>query len=448
MRPLLFIFLFAVLIAGCSKHAGNEDSGRIAAVVNGVEITQREVEYIYQRGAVAGTDEVAARNQRRNILSGLVRAELLAQQGAKMGLEKSPEYLLALHDSRRRALAGLAQEKLVSDVQPVTPDIVQRVIDGNPNLFGVRKLFVFDEVVISGVDLPLLQSLNVSVGKGASLADLLDAVKVRGFSFQHSVKTMTSDQIQPAILKVLSDSKSNVPVVIRVEDRFSMILMLHSITPVPIEGKAATDAATKMIVMQRKNAVLMQKLAEVLDASKITYFGEYKTDSAGVKSGIALLPTADRDRAAGIMTHRFRLAVSLGIAFMGLMLLLFMDKTVLTGKVWKFPLRIPVSESNEAKGYDYDVYEVSFLARLVIFLISGLALVSMGYQLVLIWSQLPFWVMALAVFAGLFMGIGSSNIFSLSRFRRWTYAFRWFLLCCFFLIVIVALLVTMRIIMV
>lgn len=446
MRFFVF-FLLAALFAGCSGSSGSGDSGRIAAVVNGVEITQREVDFLYQRSAVAGASDAAALNQRRNILSGLVRAELLAQQGAKMGLDKSPEYLLGLHDAQRRVLAGLAQEKMASlPSDQVSPALVEQVIAGNPNLFSGRRLLVYDEVLISGVDAALLQSLNAYALKGASLGALLEVVKSSGIGFERSMKTLASDQIQPAFLKVLSGSKPKVPVVIRVEDKFLMILMLHTIVPVPIEGSAATVKAANLIQEKQRNAALYKKLTSVLDTSEITYFGEFKVDSAGVKNGMALLPSADPARVAGVMTHRIRLAVSLGVSIMGAVLLLFISKSILTGSVWEFPFIPRDRKNNNALSFDYDAFQVPPGVKFIVFIVVALAVAAMVFQFVLIWGDVPFWMMGLAVPGGLLFGIGLSRVFAMPSIQPLTIMMRWFLLGGFALIVVVALLVTRRII--
>ena len=448
MRSLVTFLLLVVLIAGCSGHAGNEDSGRIAAVVNGVEITQREVDFIYRRSVVPGTDDAAARNQRRSILAGLVRTELLAQQAAKMKLDQSPEYVLAMHNARRRVLAGLAEEKIVSTLKPVSREAVQNVISGNPAFFSGRKLLVFDEVLISGVNVPLLESLNASAGKGASLAELLDAVKAKGVEFQRSTKTVTSDQLQPAILKVLSDARPKVPVVIRVEDKFSMILVLHTVTPVPVEGRAAAITATNLLQSQLRNTALSQKMSGVLDAATITYFGEYKPDSSDAKKGLAALPAPNAERAKGVMTHRIRLAVTQAVAFMGAMLLLFISKTILSGQVWKPRLWRARKNADAPVTYDYDVFDAPPGVKLILFVFAVLGVVVAAFQFVLLWEELPFWMIGLGVVTGIVAGLGVSRVFALPALKQWAMKLRWLFLVCFASMIIVALLVTMRIIFV
>ena len=433
MRSLFFFLILTFTIAGCSQHAGNGVNGRIAAVVNGVEITQREVNFLYQRTAPPGADESVARNQRRTILAGLVRAELLSQQASKMRLDQSPDFLIAMHDARRRVLAGLAEEEIASKARQVSPEIVKTIISNNPNLFAQRKLLVYDEVLIQGVNVPFLQSLNASAAKGVSLSGLLAMVQAQKIPFRRATRTLTTDQMEPAIVKVLSNAKVNVPVVARVEDKFSMILMLHTVVPVPLEGPAAEQSAANMLNNQQRAIAFSNKMRAVVDASKITYFGEYRPDAPGTKGRpqAVALPMADPERAQSIIRHQIAGVVSLCLSFTAAMLLLFASKSILSGTLW-LPKLWPAPErnapTNSSAAFNYHVYRVSFLVQLALFLVTGLSLLAIGYNLLLLWDILAFWMIVCSIIAGLLIGTGASHLYVRSGVHRWAEKlrkFRW-----------------------
>lgn len=225
-----------------------------------------------------------------------------------------------------------------------------------------------------------------------------------------------------------------------------MILMLRSMTAVPVEGDAATVAATRLVQAQQRNMELSKTMNEVLDVSKITYFGEFKADSASLKRGEAPMPTADPSRVAGMQLYRFRLAVSLGIAFMGAMLMLVISKTILAGKVWKFPLGLPFKKNDVPVEFNYDVFEVPPGVKLVLFIVSALVLAAIGLQLYLAWNELAFWMLSVAVVTGLAAGIGGGRLFALAAIEPWIIRLRWLFVLGFAAMSVVALLVTMRII--
>ena len=398
-------------------------------MVNGVEITQREVDFLYQRTAAPGADSLTIFNQRRSILAGLVRAELLAQQATKMKVDQSPEFVIALHDARRRVLAGLAEEKIASTAKAVSPETVQQIISDNPNFFADRKLFVYEEILVSGVDLPLLQSLNASAGRGASLTQLLDAVKAKATPFQRTTKTLTTDQIDPGLLKVLNTLKPNMPVVARVENRFSMILMLHTVLPIPLEGKTAEFAAANLANTQQRNVVFSQKMRAVLDGSKIIYFGEFKPDAVAPKwkKQAVALPVPDAVRAQEQLIQQVKLASSLAISFTAAMLLFFVAKCILVGKLWLPRLwPAPKQKIASSKSYDYHVYPATRKNKLLVLVIGASGFLPLAYHLRLLWDAIPFWMIPLTLIIGILVGTGVSYLFGLQLLKEWAKKFRWF----------------------
>jgi len=154
VRSFLTLLIIILSFAGCSHQDSSSSANCIAAVVNGVEITQQEVEYLYRRLGEPKASPEAAQNKRRAILADLVRSELLAQRAREMKLDKASDFALAMHDARRRVLAGVAQKEIESKVLPVSQEAAKEVVHHNPALFADRKLLVYDEVLIPGVDEP------------------------------------------------------------------------------------------------------------------------------------------------------------------------------------------------------------------------------------------------------------------------------------------------------
>ena len=120
MNSFFYLLLLAFTIVGCSPEPEKKDAGRTAATVNGVEITQREVTSLYERTAAPGVSEEARRNQERAILAGLVRGELLAQKAVAERLDRTPEFVLTLHEARRQVLAGLAEKSMLASLKTLS----------------------------------------------------------------------------------------------------------------------------------------------------------------------------------------------------------------------------------------------------------------------------------------------------------------------------------------
>ena len=324
MNSFFYLFLLVFTIAGCSPETEKKDAGRVAATVNGIEITQREVTALYERTATAGVSEEIRSNQQRAILAGLVRSELLAQKAAAENLDRSPEFVLTMHEARRQVLAGMAEKGMLASIKPLSDEALQGVVKQNPLIFGERKLLVYEQVLMPVVDVPFLQSLNVAAGNGASLSHLVDSIKAKKLQFQQVTQTQSTDQMQPAIARIMSNAKPNVPIVMRVEDKFAMVLMLKSALPIPLVGGSALQTARNITTAQLRNQEFGKKMKNVVDASKITYFGAYAPGAAAKKGSGQLvpLPTVDSGMVAENESLTIELAVALGAAYTFSVLLL------------------------------------------------------------------------------------------------------------------------------
>ena len=431
-----FVWLFLVCtITGCSQHTGNETSGRIAAVVNGVEITQREVDVLCQRRFGLVADSATTLNQRRSVLAGLVRTELIAQQAKKMKLDQSPEFIIALHDAQRTILAKFGEEKIAETAQPVSAATVQQAVSDNPNFFTDRKLLVYEEIIVSGANAAFIQSLNAAAHKGASLAELLDSLKAKALTFRHTTQTLTTDQVDPALLKVLGTIKHNVPVVVQVENKYSMIIMLYTEVPLPLKGPAAEQAATNLLNTRQRAIVFSHKMSEALDASTITYFGEFKPVTSGTKAikPVVPLPVPDSLRARNNQKRQVILTASLALSWTAAMLLFFAARSILAGEPWRprlWPAPAPGQLDGNPAPYHYDeyddVYDVSPSVKMVLMFVRLSSVAVPGYNLFMVWNTIPLWAMGLSLTGGCLTGIFLTCLFTLPVLKNWTDTIPWF----------------------
>ena len=419
MRYLFYLLILAFTVTGCSSRSGDSTADRVAAVVNGVEITQFEVRTLYERTAASGVSKEVEREQKRNILANLVRSELLAQQAVKMNLDKSPEFPILLHEARRQVLAGMAQQSLASAPKPMEIEAVRDIVAQNPRLFSERKLLVYEEVLMPVVDVPFLLSLNVQAGKGASLDQLVDEIKAKKMHFRRVTQTQSTDQLEPAIVKVLTSSKPGVPVVARVQDKFAMLLMLHNALPIPLTGEQAEQAARNMISSQMRNAAIQKKMKDALDKAKITYFGEYAQDASGSK--IVGLPLPDRERAERMNFNRMILALSITGAYAFAMLQLSASVSVLLGSIWAprfWPApKVPAVENNVDEWLSE--YWVPASIKFFILCCTVVSLLILGRQIMLVWPILEAWIVLVSAVTGILLGTGLSHLYTRSPLPGW-----------------------------
>ena len=459
MNSFFYLLFLAFTIAGCSSEPEKKDVGRIAATVNGVEITQREVTTLYERSATPGVSEEVRRNQERAILAGLVRGELLAQKAVAEKLDRTPEFLITLHEARRQVLAGLAEKSMLSSFKPLPDKALQAVIEQNPLIFAGRKLLVYEQVLMPVVNVPFLQSLNDAAGKGASLSQLVDSIKAKKLQFQQVTQTQSTDQMQPAIARILSSAKPNLPILMRVEDKFAMVLMLKSSVPIPLVGEAAMQTARNITSTQIRNAEFGKQMKAIVDASKITYFGAFAPGALPKKGAGQLvpLPTADTKMLVQQESQSVNIGIMLGAAYTFAVLLLTFWMRLFLGKFWQPFLshKSKKVKSVEVEGHieDHHVdeifhsgYKLPAYIRYFLFFDAAGAVFTLGYQMMLVWSRTPEWIIALSVVSGLFLGVVFSHIFSLIQVRKLTQNMRFSPILLFSFCVVAVVIATKRLI--
>lgn len=281
MRYLTGFLLCMTTLAGCRQHSGEGGDGRVVAAVNGVEISSREVDYFYRQSALPGESEDAVRDRKRQVLSDLVRLELLARNGSEMKLDHSSDFILAMYEARRNVLGWLVEQRLAEQQRVFSPDEVRKFVAENPDFFSRRKILVYDQIVLNGVNEQFLQSLNDRADEGASLDQLLDRVTQKKMPFRRTLQALATDQIDSGILSLLLTSSLNRPRVARIEEKFSIILMLRGSVPVPRYGQEALQAGAAILGERQRKAALSACINNTLDSAHITYFGEFAPGKNG-----------------------------------------------------------------------------------------------------------------------------------------------------------------------
>ncbi len=448
---LLAALLAAALTLAADAALAGEPP-QVAAVVNGVEITQREVEAQYQRSATPGTPPAAAATQRRAILDGLVRTELLAQQALADRLDQTPEFLLDTHQARRQTLALQVEQAARRAIPPLPAEALRQVIAANPYHFAERQLLLIEELQVSQTDQAFLQALDReateiaerarvqrlareadgSVTGGAALDRLEGLARQAGARVKRVPTTaVTTDQLPPELVKPLLAAKPGVPQVVLIKgvtDRGTAVVM-HAAAPTPITGEAAEQLAGGLVQREQLAQALRQRLTAAQNAAQIAYQGEF---AAGAPSPDAAATPAARplDSSVPPTLPPHRLAAIAGAAalacaaavLLGVIAWCYWRRTLWLPRLW--PARAPpAAEATPPWGPAYD--PASWEGMLFVALLVLACVGALGVQLLVAGLRLGPWVLAGAVAGGLALGVGASHLYARASPPPWTRRRRW-----------------------
>lgn len=416
----LFVVLLFIILAACSHEPPKGSDSGVAAVVNGVEITNRQIDYLYQRTAMPDMSEEQSANLKRRILADLVRIELLAGKASEMKLDKTPDYSMALYTAQKNVLAGFAESKLSKNQSSITPDQAESVVVNNPQLFAERKLFVYDEVLFPGVDMPLLESLDKMASNGAPLNSLLDVLKAKKIPFSKTLIALSSEKIPPQVLSILNQIKPNTPqVVARKGEKISMIWMVRNAYPAPLEGETAKRAAMSMIASNQRNQALSKAMTELLDNAKITYYDEYAKTADGNKKVVSL-PVPDTKKVTRKLYKSIYLGSGLTASFMLSVMMITAVMRTFYSMLW-LPELWPGSTASADQAKHYDIRHTSTLPRrLYLFGVLSLSAVALIFELLFLWSKLAVLALLGWTAGGIIVGVIASRLLNAGIRRGWS----------------------------
>jgi EpsD family peptidyl-prolyl cis-trans isomerase len=419
VNKLFFILLLVFgIFSGCTQEKERASGGNVAAVVNGVEITKSQIEFLAKQSVVPGMTPAQNENLRRRILANLVRTELLAGKARKSGLDKSQDYSMAIYTSNNGVLAGLAEKEIVNKVVQPTSLEAETVVKNNPQLFSERKLYMYDEVVFPGVDIKYLETIGKMAENGANLNQLVDMLKAKNIKYNKIVRRMMAEQIPPPMLQLLNKLKPNIPQVVSGGKNISMIFVLREVISMPVEGEEANRIASQIINSGKRREVLSKELTELLNNAKITYYDEYSKEKSG-KNELLQLPVADTKKQEAREKNTVIIGSFLsGSYFLAIMALTAVMRT-LFNKEWLLQLipskRIKIT-NKEALYYQS---ALPMIQRIFIYLLMLAVLYSLVMEIVYLRTNMSIWLIAALALGGTISG------YILSRVYRMGVEFNW-----------------------
>lgn len=431
-KHLFFLIAWLITLTGCSQHSASNNDNRVAAVVNGVEITNRQVDYYYSKSSRPGISTKEAAILKRRILADLVRLELISEKAKEMKLDQSPDYAMDLYMTQKKVLASLAQKKFSEKSQKTTPQEADMLVKNNPALFSGRHAFVYDEILISGFNMALLESLDAMAEKGATKNQLLNELNSKKTAFRETLRMQYSEQVPKPILSIVSGLKPGKPQVVNLGNKLSMLLVLHEAIPSPLTGEQARNIAGRMIIQSRSQAAIKDELSKLVDNSKITYAKEYlkKIDSNDKQSDI-LKPNTERvtkkTSKTALLGGMYAITFVLAVLAMTAGMRAIADDRVWLPRLWKKTAQntgdektedqIKLEELNKAYHIPYSAPEV----HTAIAIAMALAILSaLIFESIFLWNKVALWLTFTSIASGLLVGYYATRLFSEKIAKKWS----------------------------
>lgn len=202
---IIGVVCMAMLAAGCDK----KPEGQVAAVVNGDEITLKEI------NAEIGTANIPEGADSKEIqkaaLQRIVERRLLAQAAQEDGLDKTPEFLIRSRQVNDALLVQLLGQRAEKSFQVPDQAAIDKFMADNPSMFAGRKMYVVDRIQFA---LPADMSKLKSLESSHSMEEVAAQLNSLGIKFERGPAKMDSAQLGQQRLNQILALPSGEPFVI------------------------------------------------------------------------------------------------------------------------------------------------------------------------------------------------------------------------------------------
>ncbi len=262
--------LFAVVaLAGCGS--GSEPKGQVVATVDGVEITQSELNA--EIGGRKAQTPAQQKQLQQAVLDQMIARVLLANAAVEKGLDKTPEAAIAKHRAEQMVLINLLEKNLGSSTPKISPEEVSQFIAENPEMFSARRIYLVDQIAVASPTEKLLKALQPLNTVDEVKAELARNNIATGMAMG-VVDGMT---LPPAAAKQLAALPADAVFIMPAQGGIR-INHIRETQISPVTGEGANGAATAMLTQARTGQQVQNSVGKILQdgRSKVQYNPAFK----------------------------------------------------------------------------------------------------------------------------------------------------------------------------
>jgi EpsD family peptidyl-prolyl cis-trans isomerase len=274
-----------VLLAACTDKSGAGGASQVAAKVDGAEITLHQVNYVLSKAGTVPPEAIDM--ARKQVLDRLIEQELFAAKAVEEKLDRSPQILLAIEQSRREILAAAYMEQVLASGKKLNKSDVSTYYYQNPELFAERKIYSLEEINFP-VGAVTIDELKALVAQGNSLDQLQAHLEQKKIVVKRNTGVSPAEKLPLAHIKELHKAKDGQIFVLDSANEFSVVKVL-STRPLPV-SEAEVAPAIMQFLFNLHSAGLHTKQLEPLKAqAKIEYMGVF-ADMAKAQPAAPVVP--------------------------------------------------------------------------------------------------------------------------------------------------------------
>jgi EpsD family peptidyl-prolyl cis-trans isomerase len=274
LRPanqVLSTVMAVVLLAGCTDKSGAGGASQVAAKVDGAEITLHQVNYVLSKAGNIPPEAIDA--ARKQVLDRLVEQELFAAKAVEEKLDRAPQTLLAIEQSRREILAAAYMDQVLASGKKLNKSDVSTYYYQNPELFAERKVYNIEEISFP-IGSVAVEELRSQVAQGSNLEQLQAYLVQKNIDFKRNTGASPAEKLPLAHIKELHKAKDGEIFVLDNAGETSIVQIL-STRLLPVSEAEVAPAIQQFLFNQYAADLHAKQLKPLKEHAKIEYLGVF-----------------------------------------------------------------------------------------------------------------------------------------------------------------------------
>lgn len=259
-----------LLLAGCSDKS-SDGASQVAAKVDGAEITLHQVNYILSKAGAVPPEAIDM--ARKQVLDRLIEQELFAAKAVAEKLDRSPQTLLAIEQSRREILAAAYMDQVLASGKKLNKSDVSTYYYQNPELFAERKVYSLEEISFP-IGVVTVDELKALVAQGNSLEQLQAYLEQKKVEFKRNTGVSPAEKLPLAHIKELHKAKDGQIFVLNNAGETSIVQII-STRPLPVSEAEVAPAIQQFLFNQYAADLHAKQLKPLKEHAKIEYLGVF-----------------------------------------------------------------------------------------------------------------------------------------------------------------------------
>jgi EpsD family peptidyl-prolyl cis-trans isomerase len=296
-NDIIGIIVCCLLLIGCGHQSEEKHASQVAAKVNRSEITVHQVNRLLQEAGESGKTEGAA----RKALDRLIDQELLVQKSIENHLDRTPDVLQALENSRRQILSQAYLQRLVIPHTPITEQELQDFFRTNPDLFEKRRIYQLQVFTLEQSKLD--EAMNAELDKAQTPEHIREILKQKQIAFQEETATKPAEQLPMELLPSFAKSKLGDVIVISQVNK-TVLMQVINLAERPVTFAQAKPLVEQFLNNQKNRQVTENHIKQLRATIPIEYVGDFNKLTPMVSKSAENPPTQPSTTPAPQMDDR------------------------------------------------------------------------------------------------------------------------------------------------